>query len=202
MQQLTDQYVAFVLRRFGKKAHVVFDGYSGGASIKDHEHARRAGKVTKVAPHVHLQLQTVMMFDQDSVLANDSNKQQLITLLSQQLQCRNVATRQSTDDADVDIVAVALDIAGCDKQTVAVYAEDTDILALLIHHRRPDMGEIFMFSDRKSKSQADGKCIRISEMQSHLGVAVCRYVLVIHSFGGCDTTSAIYGRGKATSCPD
>jgi hypothetical protein len=36
--QLTHQYALFVLHRFGQNSCVVFDGYSGEASTKDHEH--------------------------------------------------------------------------------------------------------------------------------------------------------------------
>jgi hypothetical protein len=42
------------------------------------------------------------------------------------------------------------------------------------------------------------KSVSISDVQKGIGVNVCKQLLVIHAIGGCDTTSALFGVGKAT----
>ena len=44
-------YVWYVRSHFGSQAMVVFDGYSSGSSVKDHEHRRQS---TKCAPSVQV----------------------------------------------------------------------------------------------------------------------------------------------------
>jgi len=195
--QLLNQYSAFIQRRFRGQACVVFDGYTGEPSIKDHEHARRTAAVSRVAPNVQMEPHSTVMFEQESVLANDGNKQQLISMLAHHLKAHNIEAKVSAGDADVDIAATALELAQHDRKPVAVYAEDTDILALLVHHRQPHMN-VFMEYDRKTASQPHGRCIDINALQSCLGSDICQNILVLHAFGGCDTTSAIYGHGKGS----
>ena len=38
--------------------------------------------------------------------------------------------------------------------------------------------------------------MNIRKMQEKFGGDVCCQILVLHAFGGCDTTSAIFGHGK------
>jgi hypothetical protein len=186
-------YAAFVLKHFGGTARVVFDGYGSAPTTKDHEHSRRATKKASVAPNIQIQSSTMVTLDQDIFLTNTYNKQQFIDLLAQHLRDLKLQIKQSTGDADTDIVAVAIDIAR-QRTPVVVYAEDTDILALLLYHWQPSMAPIFIKSDGKARTP--GKCIDISRLQNHIGPAACQQILVFHAFGGCDTTSAIFRHGK------
>lgn len=198
IDNIADQYVKFVKGRFGHATCVVFDGYSTTEpSTKDHEHARRVGKISEIAPIVNFDPHTVISFDQDSILANIGNKQNLVCLLSERMQSCGISTKTSVGDADVDIVSTALDLAH-DGKTVVVYAEDTDILVLLLHHKSSVHRNIFMKSDPKNKSTNADKCIDIGLLQEKLGCDVCEQLLVLHSFGGCDTTLAIYGHSKGS----
>ena len=79
---------------------------------------------------------------------------------------------------------------------VVVYAEDTDILALLLYHWQSTMAAVFFKTDGKAKRGSAGKCIDIGAFQSHLGPEACSKVLALHAFGGCDTASAIFGHGR------
>ena len=51
-------YIGVLRRRYGQSAIVVFDGYSGGATTKDHEHKRRFMKASRVAAKITLSLDT------------------------------------------------------------------------------------------------------------------------------------------------
>ena len=72
---------------------------------------------------------------------------------------------------------------------ILVAADDTDIVVLLLYHWQESMNDIHVSQTRSCRtlsirqSQAD-----IADIKSHL--------LFLHSWSGCDTTSAIYGKGK------
>jgi cellobiose-specific phosphotransferase system component IIA len=151
-------------------------------------------KKASVAPDIQIECSTLLTYDQDAFMSNMSHKQMLINLLAQHLRDAKFQTRQSQGDANTDVAAAAaVEIAG-QGSPVVVYAEDTDILALLLYHWQPSMSPVFLKSDGKAKTP--GKCIDIGILQNRIGLDACRQILVLHAFGGCDTTSAIFMHGK------
>jgi hypothetical protein len=40
--------------------------------------------------------------------------------------------------------------------------------------------------------------VNVRALQNRIGRSACDQILVLHALGGCDTTSSIYGLGKAT----
>jgi hypothetical protein len=56
------------------------------------------------------------------------------------------------------------------------------------------MTPVFFKSDGRARSP--GKCMDINALQKHIGKSPCQQILVLHAFGGCDTTSAIFMHGK------
>ena len=190
-------YVSYVVSRFGTSVVVVFDGYDS-PSVKDHEHSRRAGKVAKSCPDVVFDGNTPVTFEQDGFLANLSNKKHLIRLLMQYLAGSQIGVQQSAGDADTDIVSVALELASIGSLPIAVFADDTDILALLIYHVRPNMSAVFFVSDARMRSKKDSKTIKVQSVQDNIGTDACQVILAAHAFGGCDTTSAVFGFGKGS----
>ena len=62
------------------------------------------------------------------------------------------------------------------------------------------MSDIFFVSEAKGRGAGarTGKRINVGTVQKKLGENACRHILTIHAFGGCDTTSAIFGLGKGT----
>jgi hypothetical protein len=189
-------YATFVERHFGSCLWVVFDGYASGPTTKDHEHCRRVTKKATIAPNMRINNGTIVTLDQDIFLSNTGNKQQFIDLLAQYLIDLEFEITHSTGDADTDIVvsvAVAIDLA---RQTVPVivYAEDTDIVALLVYHWHPSMSQVLIKSDGKRKTP--GKYIDIGQLTKRMGPAACQKILVSHAFGGCNATSAIFCHSK------
>jgi len=80
-------------------ATVVFDGYSGKPSIKDNEHQRRQ---RKAHPVVRFDSNAVFSFGKmKEFLSNDSNKQQMINLISGKLKDRGCEVIHAHGDADV-----------------------------------------------------------------------------------------------------
>ena len=189
------------LNRFHRQVQVVFDGYDSGPSIKDQEHARRAGKAAQVGPDRQVHIYTKNVGPQEPFLANTANKKSFIAVLRLYLQQNGITVHQASGDADTMIVLVASECARQGEIQVGVLAEDTDIFALLLYHRDSDMADMFFVSESK-KGRADklvgGKCINIGSIQSKIGYIVCKCMLVIHALGGCDSTSVIFGHGKSS----
>jgi hypothetical protein len=106
----------------------------------------------------------------------------------------------ASSDADTLVARQALNVAKQAKSGLVVYADDTDILALLVRHRTQEVSNIAFSSDAhgRGKQRSDGKRISVKALQEKLRGNACKNKLVIHAFGRCDTTSAIYGIGKRT----
>ena len=62
--------------------HIVFDGYTNGVSIKDHEHQRRMGKTSA---HIEVSGDLPAFCNQGPFLSNNNNKMQFIQLLGELL---------------------------------------------------------------------------------------------------------------------
>ena len=96
-------------RKYGR-ACIVFDGYDNGPYTKDHEYQRRAGKV---AAYVSLEdLQMIPTCSQETFLKNDQNKVQFISILLEGLRREGHDVRNSTGNANTQIVSAALQYAG------------------------------------------------------------------------------------------
>lgn len=190
------------LRKYGSGVHVVFDGYSSGPTIKDHEHQRRSATVKQIATHRELDLHTKELGPQEAFLSNIANKSGLISLLKDSLRSDGISVHQAENDADALIVSVALECAKMNVSSpVAVLAEDTDIFVLLLHHRKSSMRTIYFCSEAKrgrGGKLIGAKCFNIGDVQSKIGSDSCQCLLAVHALGGCDSTSAIYGMGKGT----
>jgi hypothetical protein len=105
--------------------------------------------------------------------------------------------KQCDGDADTLIVSTALDLAAV-GESVTVIAEDTDILIMLAHHLTADMNNVTLVSEVKKSRKYIKRSIDIRALQNSIGGEVCEQLLAIHALGGCDTTSALFGVGKAT----
>lgn len=182
-------YVDFTIRHYGK-ATVVFDGYSGGPSIKDNTHQRR-GKVN-THPIVNFNADTEFSGKREDFLARDSNKQGLIDLISDGLRQKDCTVINAVNDADVDIAKAAVD-SSCHHSTTLI-GEDTDLLILLLHYASTCMQELYFRSDNSTSKTR--KIYDIRRIRLALGQDLCSKLLFLHGFTGCDTTSRIFGIGK------
>jgi hypothetical protein len=187
-------YLSYVQKHYGTRCIVVFDGYASGPSVKDHEHDRRA-KTSTSAPNIMVNEQNPVYSKQNPFLANGHNKTEFIAILSKYLIADNHQVIQAVNDADTEIVKVAIELASTGA-IVTVAAEDTDVLVLLIYHFQSSFGEIFMLSSQGTKKPS--RLVNIREIQKDIGISAVQQLLVIHSVSGCDTTSALFGLGKVS----
>ena len=82
---------------------------------------------------------------------------------------------------------------------VIVVGEDTCLQVLLLNHlnEQHSSNNIYFRSDRK-KTGKEGVVHNIRNYRNVLGEDMFQYLLFLHSFTGCDTTSAFSGIGKGT----
>ena len=102
---------------------------------------------------------------------------------------------QAVADADTLIVSTVLKYAS-DGKSVSVFANDTDILIMLVFHWQDKMADINVLSIVQSQGKKQSKVFNVKEASGMLDDTTKYLLLFIHAFGGCDTTSAIYDKGK------
>ena len=89
-------------------------------------------------------------FDQDTFLANEQNKDSFIFLLLAAFSTVRIKSLRTPGDADTVIVSEALlHASAADSRSVTVFADDTDILAMLLYHTTRDMSAIYFLSEGK-----------------------------------------------------
>ena len=107
---------------------------------------------------------------------------------------QKINVHHADDDADLLVVQTALDFAK--QNSTKVISEDTDILVLLCHHIKTCHKQVIYRSAKRSQ----GKVCRIWDINRTAkfhGDATCHLLPFIHAMTGCDTTSRMFGIGKA-----
>ena len=99
-------------------------------------------------------------------------------------------------DADRTITMKGIEVAGERKSATAV-ADDTDILVMLVHMWDQTMGDLFLRHEARKSIKKNLEIISIKNVAFSLPSHVKENVLFIHAWGGCDTTSVLFGQGKA-----
>ena len=99
-------------------------------------------------------------------------------------------------DADTTIIKAALTVAK--DSPVNVFADDTDILSLLIHHMANSFTYMYNIYITNVKKEQRRECYNVTDILNALENHVIKYLLFAHAFTGCDTTSAIHNFGKTS----
>ena len=123
MVDICDSYVTYVLHKYGNDV-IVFDGYSDTPTTKDPTRIRRCGR--SVGPVVQCKPNLTVQLKKDRFLANSTNKQCFIDMLSCYLERAGCIMKLAMDDADLLIVQTAIEQARL--RDMIVIADDTDIL--------------------------------------------------------------------------
>lgn len=180
-----DEYVKYVRRNYGS-AFIVFDGYEETLSVKSTEHERRSLK-NRIACDVVVKEENQMPYHKERFLSNPRNKSRLISYVSTRLNDDGHSVYICTGDADTMIVSTALDVSK--RNATTVVADDTDVAVMLLYHWNESLNDVHFLQERGKK------CWSIKEAQKQL-TTTKPYLLFIHAWSGCDSTSAIMGKGK------
>lgn len=183
-------YVEFLKAQYGK-ATVVFDGYEDGPTRKDNTHLRRTGGY--ISTGVQFTETMILQGKKKSFLANNSDKQQLIFLLSEKLEAFGMKTFHANCDANLLIVKTVVRYAS--TWTTILVGDDTDLWVLLCYYADMNSYPIY-FTPRKKQKAKEATVWNIQYTKSKLGESICNNILFIHAVLGCNSTSRIYGLGK------
>ena len=170
-----------------EKTVVVFDGYSC-PSTKDHEHQRRS-KGKKTCNNIEVNSSKQLLVPKERFLSNNLNKDSFLNLLANTLVVAGICVRQAVEDADTLVVKAALESTA--SGTVNVYADDTDIFIVLLHHISSAKNTIYL--------TAVGKKHNMQKFSETLSPKQAQSLLVAYSFTGCDTVSSIFRVSKVKS---
>lgn len=131
-------------------------------------------------------------------MANQTNKQRFIGMLSDYLERSGVTVVQAKGDADLLIVQTSIESAKT-VNTVLV-GDDTDLLVLLCFHADISQTSKDIFFIPKAKQKAGSRRVwNIKKTKRALGKEICNQILFLHAILGCNTTSRAHGIGKKTS---
>ena len=83
-----------------------------------------------------------------------------------------------------------------ERKFSTVVADDTDVLVMLVHMWDQNLGDLFLRHKARKSFKKDLKIISIKNVASNLLIHIKENLLFIHAWGGCDTTSALFGQGK------
>ena len=111
-------------------------------------------------------------------------------MLIKEFQAAKIETKQAKDDADTLIIKTALERSK-DLQ-VAVVGQDIDLFVLLLA-LIPTSKDIYFLKPKIGKVSL--KLFSVHESQKKYK-DLHNFILLAHAFGGCDTTSAIFNKGK------
>lgn len=193
--EICQGYLEFIQRNSQGDSCVVFDGYPESPTTKDTAHIRRTKGICGQA--VIFSLDTPCKIKKDVFLTNLENKQKFIYLLGEYLSNRHVEVHHANDDADTNIVNIAIEKAK--TKEVVLFGEDTDLLVLLCHHYKTSLQKIIFRSTLRKNSKHEEKEWDIEKTCNVLGKTVCYVLSLLHALTGCDTTSRMYGISKSSS---
>jgi hypothetical protein len=151
----------------------------------------------KSAPDIMLSYDKPIYKNQAQFLSNDKNKKMFVGLLTDYLTRFGYKVKQAVNDADTLIVDTAVKAAA--EQAVTVVATDTDVLIMLLYHMPECIHDVCMQSETASSNKQTVTVTSIRKLYDFFGYSVAKQLLFIHAVSGCDTTSSMFGLGKATS---
>ena len=93
------------------------------------------------------------------------------------------------------MLIVQTTIASAQSKDINLMGDDTDLLALLLHHADIDSNDIFL-SPENTKASKTKKVWCIKQCKALLGLKLCEHLLFMHAILGCDTKGHLFGLGK------
>ena len=160
---------------------IVFDGYA--PSTKDATHRKRSETFSKIA---EIKNNNPCTSDRSTFFSNYINKVNFVKFLAEKLQKNGFNVLQCPMDAETIIIKTAL-ISAKDSP-VNVFADDTDILSLRIHHMTNSFTDVYNIYIPNVKKEQRRECYHVTHILNALENHVIKYLLFAHTSTDCDTT--------------
>lgn len=178
------QYVVYVLKYYTQNCCIVFDGYSKTGT--------KTGQLRNVGTDLNFDLNTIITFSQEKVLSSDKNKENLIKLLCEEFHKVGCITKTANEAADSLIIETAITSKTNDNNVVIV-GEDVDLLVLLTQLAPLD-SNIYFLKPNRGNTELEKQQVYCNNSFKYKELK--KYILFLHAFTGCDTTSCFYKQGK------
>ena len=140
-------------------------------------------------------------WQKDRYVAKLSGKTLFVTTEDQcyQVSQGSVITREdlrsTQEEADTRILLHAADAARSGYKTILISSEDTDVFVLCLTFKSFIPASLYM----KCGTQTRTRYIDISMAVQLHGPEVCKCLIGLHAYTGCDSVSAFAGKGKITA---
>ena len=121
------------------------------------------------------------------------NKLNFLKQLGDDLQATGCQIFYASSDADVLIAQKTIESASV--QDSVLVGDDTDLIVLLLYHSNPTGKGLFFAPE--PKKNAKQQVWDLKQAKRDIGPFVCKHILFLHALLGCDTTSRLFGIGKA-----
>jgi len=187
---ICESYITYVEKHFGTDVNIVFDGYENNAkSIKSSERQRR--RLHKKCSDVFFESHMIVPVSKENFLSNDKNKMRFIELLKIKLIHHRFIVKIANDDADTLIVILLINVSSYHPKSILV-GEDIDLLVLLIA-LTPRENNIYFLKPISGKIEKKMYSTEYIQKHNH---SMINKILFYHALSGCDTTSALFQKGK------
>lgn len=187
------RYVEFTLRKYGKSAHVIFNECETGPSIMDEKNRRNKKGVC--GSEISFTDATPLKIKKQEFLSNSKNRNEFINILSEKLGEAGCTVFKTMGDANILIAKKAACIS-IEKMTVVV-GEEATLLVLMCLYAKDENRGLYLRSCKKVKSTKTTRMWNITDIQTSLGANKSKLLLFVNAFGGCQSTSHIFGVGEA-----
>ena len=113
----------------------------------------------------------------------------------QQNKVKNVPAAElssTQEEADTRLLLHAKNAKNQGHSKIVVKSSDVDVEVLFIHHAKEINASLYILSGTKSRM----RYIDILQIVENLGENICNALIGLHAFTGCDSVSALVGKGK------
>lgn len=189
---IRSRHVEFVLRKYGKSAKIIFKECGIVPSILDEKFLRNKKGIC--GAEISFTDATPLKCNKREFLNNDKNKNEFVKILSQKLVDAGCTTHCTFDDLNLLIARTAALMSR--KKVVVVIGEEANLLPLMCFYVEADNCGLFLKCFKKQKTTKSTRLWNITETKNLMGVDKAKYLLFVQAFGGCQSTSHIFGVGE------
>lgn len=192
LNDIGSRYIEFTLRNYGKSSTIILNESVMAPSITDDKFLRRKNGLC--GSEISFNGATILKTKKQEFLSNVKNKNNFVQILSQKLAEDGCTVLKSFYDHNIEIATTAARMS-CENMTVVVGEEGT-LLILLCYYTNASNCGLYFRGHKKHKSTKTTRVWNITKTRSLLGDDAAKHLLFASAFGGCESTSHIFGIGE------
>lgn len=171
----------------------MFNEHELAPSIMDEKILRNKKGVC--GPEISFTGATPLKTKKQEFLSNAKNRNEFIKILSEKLIDAGCTVSNTMGDANIFIAQQASRIS--EEKITVVVGEETTLLVLMCFYATDENCGLYLRSCEKVKSTKSTRLWNITETRNLIGGNKSELLLFVHAFGGCQSTSHIFGVGEA-----